>query len=173
MPIFRVKSVKIYTGQYFFTLTCLWCLWQISGMDMWCLGHQFGTEWDRIIYFAVGWDGRAALDFFWGRAVLKIFKTFRDGAGRLGHSFYMGPGLGQDVQFFWKVSYLVLEMMINGMLCGTQNNQHDVRDTISSHLQLFAGFCDRRRTLVAGNRAFQCSSAILGNKQGLTGRVVR
>ena len=51
-------------------------------------------------------------------------------------------------------------MMINGMLCGTQNNQHDVRDTISSHLQLFAGFCDRRRTLVAANRAFQCSSAI-------------
>ena len=53
-------------------------------------------------YFGVGWDGRAALDFFWGRAVLKIFKTFRDGAGRLGHSFYMGPGVGRDVQFFEK-----------------------------------------------------------------------
>ena len=32
MPIFRVKSVKIYTGQFFFTQTCLWCLWQIKGM---------------------------------------------------------------------------------------------------------------------------------------------
>ena len=32
LSIFRVKSVKIYTGQFFFTLTCLWCLWQISGM---------------------------------------------------------------------------------------------------------------------------------------------
>ena len=26
LPIFRVKSVKIYTGQFFLTQTCLWCL---------------------------------------------------------------------------------------------------------------------------------------------------
>ena len=32
MPIFCVNSVKIYTGQFFFTQTCLWCLWQIWGM---------------------------------------------------------------------------------------------------------------------------------------------
>ena len=32
MPIFRVKSVKIYTGQKKFTRTCSWGSWQISGM---------------------------------------------------------------------------------------------------------------------------------------------
>ena len=57
---------------------------------------------------------------FLGQGSVENLKTFRDGAGRLGHSFYMGPGLGQDVQFFLKVSYLVLEMMINGMLRGTK-----------------------------------------------------
>ena len=31
-PNFRGKSVKIYTRQFFFTQTCLWCLWQIWGM---------------------------------------------------------------------------------------------------------------------------------------------
>ena len=30
---FRVKSVKIYTGQKKFTQTCSWGSWQISGMD--------------------------------------------------------------------------------------------------------------------------------------------
>ena len=140
---------------------------------------QNGTRWNIL-----GWV-RTAGQHFLGQGSVENLKTFRDGAGRLGHSFYMGPGLGQDVQFFLKVSYLVLEMMINGMLCGTQNNQHDVRDTISSHLQLFAGFCDRRRTLVAANRAFQCSSVIwaitrawrvgyLKKSLGtVTGRVVR
>ena len=33
LTIFRVKSVKIYTGQKKFTRTCSWGLWQISGMD--------------------------------------------------------------------------------------------------------------------------------------------
>ena len=33
LPIFRVKSVKIYTGQKKFTRTCSWGSWQISGMD--------------------------------------------------------------------------------------------------------------------------------------------
>ena len=32
MPIFRVKSVKIYTGQKNFTRICSWGLWQIWGM---------------------------------------------------------------------------------------------------------------------------------------------
>ena len=32
MPIFRVKSVKIYTGQKEFTRACSWRSWQISGM---------------------------------------------------------------------------------------------------------------------------------------------
>ena len=32
MPIFRVKSVKIYTGQKKFTRICSWGSWQISGM---------------------------------------------------------------------------------------------------------------------------------------------
>ena len=32
MPIFRVKSVKIYTGQKKFTRICSWDSWQISGM---------------------------------------------------------------------------------------------------------------------------------------------
>ena len=32
MPIFRVKSVKIYTGQKKFTRVCPWRPWQISGM---------------------------------------------------------------------------------------------------------------------------------------------
>ena len=34
MPIFCVKSVKIYTGQKKFTRTCSWGSWQISGMIM-------------------------------------------------------------------------------------------------------------------------------------------
>ena len=33
MPIFRVKSVKLYTGQKKFTRTCSWGSWQISGMN--------------------------------------------------------------------------------------------------------------------------------------------
>ena len=32
MPIFRVKSVKIYTGQKKFTRVYPWYLWQIRGM---------------------------------------------------------------------------------------------------------------------------------------------
>ena len=32
LPIFCVKSVKIYTGQKKFTRTCSWGSWQISGM---------------------------------------------------------------------------------------------------------------------------------------------
>ena len=32
LPIFRVKSVKIYTGQKKFTRTCPWRPWQIWGM---------------------------------------------------------------------------------------------------------------------------------------------
>ena len=32
LTIFRVKSVKIYTGQKKFTRTCSWGSWQISGM---------------------------------------------------------------------------------------------------------------------------------------------
>ena len=32
LPIFRVKSVKIYTGQKKFTRACSWRSWQISGM---------------------------------------------------------------------------------------------------------------------------------------------
>ena len=32
MPIFRVKSVKIYTGQKKFTQVYSWLSWQISGM---------------------------------------------------------------------------------------------------------------------------------------------
>ena len=31
LPIFRVKSVKIYTGQKKFTRACSWRSWQISG----------------------------------------------------------------------------------------------------------------------------------------------
>ena len=34
MPIFRVKSVKIYTGQKKFTRVYLWNPWQIRGMKM-------------------------------------------------------------------------------------------------------------------------------------------
>ena len=37
LPIFRVKSVKIYTGQKKFTRTCLWGSWQISGMNCCCI----------------------------------------------------------------------------------------------------------------------------------------
>ena len=32
LPIFRVKSVKIYTRQFFLHRHRLWCLWQIWGM---------------------------------------------------------------------------------------------------------------------------------------------
>ena len=30
---FALNLQKIYTGQFFFIQTCLWCLWQISGMS--------------------------------------------------------------------------------------------------------------------------------------------
>ena len=33
LPIFRVKSVKVYTGQFFLHRHRLWCLWQIQGME--------------------------------------------------------------------------------------------------------------------------------------------
>ena len=36
MPIFRVKSVKNYTGQFFLHRHRLWCLWQIKGMALPC-----------------------------------------------------------------------------------------------------------------------------------------
>ena len=107
-----------------------------------------------------------------GQGSVENFQNLSGWGRQAGALFLNGAWGGTGCAIFLKVSSLVLEMMINGMLCGTQNNQHDVRDTISSHLQLFAGFCDRRRTLVAANRAFQCSSAILGNNQGLTGRVL-
>ena len=40
LPIFRVKSVKIYTGPKKFTRTCSWGSWQISGM--WYLHWSWG-----------------------------------------------------------------------------------------------------------------------------------
>ena len=40
LPIFRVKSVKIYTGQKKFTRTCSWGSWQISGMSTSCSPHE-------------------------------------------------------------------------------------------------------------------------------------
>ena len=43
MPIFCVKSVKIYTGQFSFTQTCLWCLWQISGMGQRSVSLEYQT----------------------------------------------------------------------------------------------------------------------------------
>ena len=46
LPIFRVKSLKIYTGQKKFTRTCPWRPWQISGM---LLGNVFFGRIVRII----------------------------------------------------------------------------------------------------------------------------
>ena len=45
MPIFRVKSVKIYTGQKKFTRTCLWRPWQISGMVLPCFTAKLSNFW--------------------------------------------------------------------------------------------------------------------------------
>ena len=128
-----------------------------------------GMGQDEIFWGGLGWQGSTL--FFLGQGSVENFQNLSGWGRQAGALFLNGAWGGTGCAIFLKVSSLVLEMMINGMLCGTQNNQHDVRDTISSHLQLFAGFCDRRRTLVAANRAFQCSSAILGNNQGLTGRV--
>ena len=41
MPIFRVKSVKIYTGQKKFTRTCPWRPWQIWGMRVLCFHSPY------------------------------------------------------------------------------------------------------------------------------------
>ena len=49
MPIFCVKSVKIYTGQKKFTRTCSWGSWQISGMD-WTNAKRFNKN-NLIIYY--------------------------------------------------------------------------------------------------------------------------
>ena len=43
MPIFRVKSVKIYTGQKKFTRICSWGSWQIWGM-LWSFDLFFLTK---------------------------------------------------------------------------------------------------------------------------------
>ena len=63
---------------------------------------MFGAAiWDRMGQDEIfsGWVRTAGQHLiFLGQG--SVQKTFRDGAGRLGHSFYMGPGLGQDVQFF-------------------------------------------------------------------------
>ena len=52
MPIFRVKSVKIYTGQKKFTQICSWGSWQISGMPLptpnATMRQLLGNFWDNI-----------------------------------------------------------------------------------------------------------------------------
>ena len=78
MPIFRVKSVKIYTGQIFFTQACLWCLWQIKGMIRW--PSKLQSSWGRLTAapglasHAQGWLAliwRIALgDLYWPRCIL-------------------------------------------------------------------------------------------------------
>ena len=45
LPIFRVKSVKIYTGQKKFTREFSWLSWQISGMSIsWIRFHHFSSK---------------------------------------------------------------------------------------------------------------------------------
>ena len=44
MPIFRVKSVKIYTGQKKFTRTPSACPWQISGMTICLSGNSVSAN---------------------------------------------------------------------------------------------------------------------------------
>ena len=61
MPIFRVKSVKIYTGQKKFTLTCPWRPWQIWGMS-WLRNettHRIKSIWSQNFLLAV-------LRWWWG-----------------------------------------------------------------------------------------------------------
>ena len=84
MPIFRVKSVKIYTGQFFLHRHCLWYLWQIWGMSGWQVSDskevnfeppkailyiyifrhqqfQVIVQWDRYV-----WSRNGVLDFLLG-----------------------------------------------------------------------------------------------------------
>ena len=49
MPIFRVKSVKIYTCQKKFTRIYLWRSWQISGMVSWCYWGRGELEPPRTV----------------------------------------------------------------------------------------------------------------------------
>ena len=55
MPIFRVKSVKIYTGQNKFTRVCPWRPWQISGM-VWCRS----VLWCGLICFC-SWKNKSSV----------------------------------------------------------------------------------------------------------------
>ena len=65
MPIFRVKSVKMYTGQKKFTRTCPWRPWQISGMlnllafrsCCWCHDQKSGpfNFWLKTFFLLQRW----------------------------------------------------------------------------------------------------------------------
>ena len=51
LPIFSVKSVKIYTGQKKFTRACSWRSWQISGMIPPCIYFRFWLDLESSFIF--------------------------------------------------------------------------------------------------------------------------
>ena len=59
LPIFRVKSVKIYTGQKKITRIYAWDPWQIWGMVTWSLGMEWKVKClaKTNIFFVDGCDG--------------------------------------------------------------------------------------------------------------------
>ena len=84
LPIFRVKSVKIYTGQKKFTRVCPWRPWQISGMSF---DNQPRTVRGRYIFvvFAHKWGYMVQLNLA-GCVILK-FKIHSGLSFDLGYVF--------------------------------------------------------------------------------------
>ena len=60
LPIFCVKSVKIYTRQIFLHRHRLWCLWQIKGMSETLTFHFHYRN-----YLSLGWTSRESWGRFW------------------------------------------------------------------------------------------------------------
>ena len=66
LPIFGVKSVQIYTGQFFLHRHRLWCLWQIKGMCTTCTSddmiHKYAERFfhslDMCVPSIVHFEGR-------------------------------------------------------------------------------------------------------------------
>ena len=61
LPIFRVKSVKIYTGQFFLHRHRLWCLWQIWGMKKLFFRNSVYSTIIAYLIFVTGTTGAACV----------------------------------------------------------------------------------------------------------------
>ena len=90
MPIFRVKSVKIYTGQKKFTPVYSWLSWQISGMG------TGPTQWRTISSLVTSSTPSLAEDLLFLKSwtvpfCLNLFKSLFNNFLRLGGEELISP----------------------------------------------------------------------------------